>query len=343
MKAAVIREFGPPEVLRIEDWPDARAEEGELLITVKAVRVGGLLDVGTRAGKNHFARIDFPHILGSDFAGEVREVGAGVTGFAAGDRVAVVPHIFCERCAACREGAEYACAELRLVGVHRQGSYADLCAVPARSATLIPPGRSYAEAAALAVSGPVALTQLTETGVRPDDWVLVAAAASGLGAVTAQVAKRLGARVIGTSRKDWKLAELEKLGVDLALDSTRDDFVATVREATGGAGVRVVVDNVAAADLFPKLMAVLARRGILVSSGAAADGTVGLDLRSAYTLSQSVVGIRTFTLASVAEFWRTFGTSVDPLIDASFPLRQVVDAHRRIEGGESVGRVLVCP
>jgi NADPH:quinone reductase-like Zn-dependent oxidoreductase len=343
MKAAVIHEFGPPEVLVLEDWPDPSPAPGELLVRVGAVRVGGLLDVGTRAGKNPFAKITFPHVLGSDFAGEVVAVAAGVTGFAIGDRVAATPFIFCHDCAGCREQLEYACSNLMVVGVHRQGSYAELCAVPARNASRIPPERSYQQAAALAVSGPVALTQLRAAGVEPDDWVLVAAAASGLGAVTAQVAKRMGARVIGTSRKDWKLRELERFGLDAAINSDREDFVQSVRELTGGAGVKVVVDNVSARSLFAKLIAVLARRGTLVSSGAAAAETVELDLRSFYTLSQRVLGIRTLTLANVSEFWKTFGASVEPLIDTSFPLAEAPEAHRRVERGESLGRVLLSP
>ena len=75
MKAAVIYEFGPADVLKIEDAAPPEPAEGEVLVRVHAVRVGGLLDIGTRAGRNPFARLAFPHILGADFAGDVAEVG----------------------------------------------------------------------------------------------------------------------------------------------------------------------------------------------------------------------------------------------------------------------------
>jgi len=78
MKSAVIHEFGPADVLKIEDTPEPKPAAGEVLVRVRAVRVGGLLDIGTRAGRNPFARLNFPHILGADFAGDVIEVGDGV-------------------------------------------------------------------------------------------------------------------------------------------------------------------------------------------------------------------------------------------------------------------------
>src|SRR5437879_13928306 len=95
MKAAVIYEFGPADVLKIEDAVAPTPAEGEVLVRVHAIRVGGLLDIGTRAGRNPFARLTFPHILGGDFAGEVVEVGNGVTSVKPGDRVAVTPFVAC--------------------------------------------------------------------------------------------------------------------------------------------------------------------------------------------------------------------------------------------------------
>src|SRR3979411_2392491 len=87
MKAAVIHEFGSPDVLRIEQAPEPQPAAGGVLVRVHGVRVGGLLDIGPRSGRNPFARLTFPHILGADFAGDVVEVGDGTVGLKAGDRV----------------------------------------------------------------------------------------------------------------------------------------------------------------------------------------------------------------------------------------------------------------
>src|SRR6266566_8001041 len=263
MKAAVIHEYGPPEVLRIEDVPEPRPGPEEVLVRVRAVRVGGLLDVGTRAGRNPFARIAFPHILGADFAGDVVEVGSDDVQLAPGDRVAGVPFVSCGRCHACAIGRDDACAEAHLVGVHRQGSYAELVSVPAKVLRRIPEMVGYEQAAAMAVSGPVALTQLQIAGLQPGDWVLVTAAASGLGLVTSLVAKRLGARVIATSRKAWKRELLRGHGLVAVLDTDSPDFVERVGELTRGEGVSIAIANTSSGGLFANLCAVLSRLGVI--------------------------------------------------------------------------------
>src|SRR5882672_5590068 len=262
MKAAVIHEFGPADVLKIEDAADPRAAAGEVLVKVRAVRVGGMLDIGTRAGRNPFARLTFPHILGSDFAGDVVEVGEGFTGLEAGDHVAVSPFVTCGRCPACLAGRDYGCPSAQLIGVHRQGSYAEFVSAPAKVVRRIPTSLSYEQAAALALSGPVAFTQFAAIGLKPGDWVLVTAAASGLGLVTSLVAKKLGARVIATSRKDWKREMLSKRGFEAVLDTDDDAFAAQVGELTGGQGVAFAVDNTSSVAMFPKVCAALGRLGV---------------------------------------------------------------------------------
>jgi NADPH:quinone reductase-like Zn-dependent oxidoreductase len=341
VKAAVIREFGPPEVLRIEDVEEPRPAETEVLVRVRAVRVGGLLDVGTRAGRNPFARVSFPHVLGSDFSGEVVEVGSAAGGFTEGDRVAGVPFISCGDCEGCRNGRDDACAAAELVGVHRHGSYAELVSVPARVLRRIPDGIGYQQAAAMAVSGPVALTQLRVAGFEPGKWVLVTAAASGIGLVSSLVARRLGARVIATSRKKWKREMLRDRGLEAVLDTDSQDFVASVRDLTGGRGVDIAIDNTSSAVMFTKLCGVLARLGVIVSSGATAAETVPLDMRSLYLNSQSVIGIRTHTQAGLDGFWSLAQEGIEAHVDSSFPLEEVVQAHRYVQEERNFGRVLL--
>lgn len=341
MKAAVIHEFGPADVLRIEDRPAPKPPVGEVLVRVRAVRVGGLLDVGTRAGRNPFARLTFPHILGADFAGDVVEVGEGVGDLAPGDRVAVSPFVTCGKCPACQSGRDYGCSTAQLVGVHRQGSYAELVSVPAKVVRRITSAVTYEQAAALALSGPVAYTQFLVAGLQPGDWVLVTAAASGLGLVTALVAKALGAKVIATSRKDWKRDMLRGRGFDAVLDTEDEAFASQVGELTGGQGVAIAVDNIASATMFPKVQAALGRLGVLVSSGAQVAEPVPLDLRALYLKSQSIIGIRTHTQAALDGFWKLAENGLETLVDKTFPLDQVVEAHRYVEGEKNFGRVVL--
>jgi len=338
MKAAVIHEFGPPEVLRIEDAATPQPAAGEVLVRVRAVRVGGLLDIGTRAGRNPFARLTFPHILGADFAGEVVEGGEG---FSPGERIAGVPFIPCGHCQACSMGRDDACPNAQLVGVHRQGSYAEYVSVPAKIVRRIPPSIGYEQAAALALSGPVAVTQFGVAGLRKGDWVVVTAAASGLGLVTSLVAQALGARVIACSRKEWKREILRGHGFEAVLNTDDDGFVDQVKELTTGRGVAIAIDNTASTSMFAKLCAVLDRLGVIVCSGALAAETVPLDMRSLYLKSQSVIGIRTHTQASLDGFWRMVQEGIETRIDRSFPLDDVAEAHRYVEAEKNFGRVLL--
>lgn len=341
MKAAVIHETGPAEVLKIEDVPEPAPGPQEVVVRVKAVRVGGLLDIGTRAGRNPFARLTFPHILGADFAGEVVTIGPGETQLKPGDRVAGVPLITCGQCHACSIGRDDACPNAKLVGVHRQGSYAELVAVPAKVLRKIPDRLGFEQAAAMAVSGPVALTQLEIAGLKPGDWVLVTAAASGLGLVTALVAKRLGARVIATSRKAWKREMLEGHALEAVLDTDSDDFVERVGQLTGGDGVAIAIDNTASAFMFSKLRASLSGLGVIVTSGATAAVQVQLDIRALYLKSQSVIGVRTHTQAGLDGFWRLAQEGIETRVDKTFQLDQVVQAHQYVEAEKNFGRVLL--
>lgn len=341
MKAAVIHEFGSADVLKIEEAPAPRPAAGEVLVRVHAVRVGGLLDIGTRAGRNPFARLTFPHILGSDFAGDVVEVAADVDDLRAGDRVAVSPFVPCGKCHACTIGRSDGCSNAQLIGVHRQGSYAELVAAPAKVVRRIPGELSYEQAAALALSGPVALTQMNVAGLRKGDWVIVTAAASGLGLVTSLVAQALGARVIATSRKEWKREVLRGHGFEAVLNTDDDGFVDQVKELTDGRGVAIAIDNTASTSMFTKLCSSLDRLGVIVCSGALAAETVPLDLRSMYLKSQSVIGIRTHTEKSLDGFWRLVESGIETRIDRSFALDEVAAAHRYVEAEKNFGRVLL--
>jgi D-arabinose 1-dehydrogenase-like Zn-dependent alcohol dehydrogenase len=303
--------------------------------------VGGLLDIGTRAGRNPFARLTFPHILGADFAGEVMDVENGVAGFKPGDRVGVSPFVACGKCPACQAGRDYGCPSAQLIGVHCHGSYAEQVSVPAKVVRRIPAGMGYEQGAALALSGPVAFTQFSVAGLKPGDWVLVTAAASGLGLVTSLVAKALGARVIATSRKDWKRDMLRERGFDAVLDTADDAFASQVGELTGGQGVAIAVDNISSASMFPKVCVALARLGVIVSSGAQVAEAVPLDLRSLYLKSQSVIGVRTHTQAALDGFWRLAESGLETLVDKTFPLDEVADAHRYVEAEKNFGRVLL--
>ena len=323
----------------MSEAPVPRPTSGEALVRVRAVSIGRTLDIAARSGGLPFAQIALPHILGAEHAGVVEAVDPGVDHVKPGDRVAVFPVVSCGRCRFCEAGRQESCNELQLIGIHRPGAYADYSCVPARNLHRIPDALSDVDAAALALSAPVAVHQLEQACVRDGSWVLVQAAGSALGSMTAVAAMHRGARVIATSRRGWKRERLVDLGVVAALDAEQEDFVERVRELTSGEGVDVIVDNIGSQSLWEAGLKVLAPTGIVVTSGAFVGERVEVDLRTFYTRSFRLIGVRTANTAAVADAWRAVETGLRPVVDRTFPLEHAAAAHSYLEEDQNFGRV----
>ena len=347
MAATVFASFGGPEVLVPTEMEVPALGDADVLVRVGAVSVGRLLDLSSRAGTHPFAGFRLPHVLGAEHAGTVVQVGSRASGIAVGDAVAVYPSITCGDCELCVAGRTDACARLQIVGVHRQGAYAEYSAVPATNVRVLSGTTRAATnpviAAALALSGPVSMHQLRQAGMKPGDWVLVQGAASALGSVTAALAVHLGARVIGTSRSAAKRAVLHDLGLQAALDSRDGELVAQVMALTHGRGVAVVVDDLGDREIFATSAACLGVLGTIVTSGAFLGGQVELDLARLYLRSQRVIGVRTGTHDAIEALWREVDAGFRPLVDVAFPLERAADAHRYLAGDTGTGRVVLVP
>jgi NADPH:quinone reductase-like Zn-dependent oxidoreductase len=341
MHAVVVRRFGGPEVLEVDELPVPPVGEREVMIRVAAVSVGRLLDLTARAGTHPYARPVLPHTLGAEHAGTVAAVGNGVRHLATGDRVAVFPAITCGSCPACREGTTEACPRLQIIGVHRPGACAQYTVVPAANVHRLPADLDPCTAAGLALAGPVAHNQLTQAGLRAGDWVLVQGAASALGSLTAALALHLGARVIGTSRSVSKRERLLEMGLTAALDSASPALVGEVLALTGGEGVDVAVDNLGHQQVFEATMAVLGTRGTVVTSGAFLGQKPGLDLMRLYSRCQRIIGVRTGNARSAAALWREVDRGFRPVVDRMFPARRAADAHRYLAEDSNMGRVVL--
>lgn len=339
MKAVVFREFGGPEVLELAEADEPEPGEGEVKVRVGAVSIGRTLDLAARAGTLPFAKIEPPHIAGAEHAGVVAAVGPGVEGFSEGNRVAVSPVLTCGQCRYCLAGHEDACPDLQLLGVHCDGAYAEYTAVPVSNLQAIGDELSDVEAAALALSGPAAWQQLKEADVREGGWMLVQAAGSAIGSLTAALAIHRGARVIATSRQEDKRTALEGIGAEAALDWTEEGFAERVRELTDGEGVDLVVDNIGSAAMWETSMSVLARRGTVITSGAFVGDTVPVDLRALYTNGHRIFGVRTGDRESQQGIWADVADGFRPVVDRSFTLDEAAEAHAYVEADRNFGRV----
>lgn len=343
MHAMVIRRHGDPDVLEPADMPTPEPGSGEALIRVRAVSVNTFLDVANRAGRVPFARYDFPHILGSEHAGEIVAYGPDTPAIIpVGSRVVVHNAISCGTCKPCADGRAESCVKIELVGVTRPGAYAEFTVVPTANLRPVPQHASLVEAAAMSLNGPLATVQLIDADVRAGDAVLVQGAASSTGTMSAVVARALGCRVFGTTRSPAKLAELQRLDLfDAVLDSGGPDVLDEIRALSGG-GVDIVVDNVGSPELWQLTMAALAPLGRVVSSGAMFGGKVELDIAALYRLSQRVIGVRSANEPSRALFWQLVDDhKLHPVIDSVFGLDAAADAHRRLEAMSNVGRVVI--
>lgn len=342
MRAAVLREFGPPEVLRVEDMRVPHLQAGEVLLKVSRVAVGRTLDLVARAGAGPFGRaLTFPHVLGAEHVGVVAARATDVMFPSVGGRVAVFPvyhDILDEAAGPYPEAAP----SVRMIGIHRQGAYAQFVAVPAVNVRLIPAGISDEDAVAVVLAGAVAMNQFDRAGgVGPGMNVLVSGAASALGSTTALLAQYLGAKVVATSRDPIKREILRQLGVENVVDLTDSRVPTRVREVFGGRAADIVVDNLASAELWPHLISNLAVGGVVVSSGAFIDGVVPLDLRALYLSSQRIVGVRTGTLASLDRVWPLLEQGFRGVVDRSFSLDETPAAHHYVARSSNVGRVTI--
>ncbi|HEX5505640.1 MAG TPA: zinc-binding dehydrogenase [Thermomicrobiales bacterium] len=342
MKAAVLREHGGPEVVRVEDVPRPEAGPGQVLVRVGACGVNRL-DLWVREGTVP-VKVPLPHISGSEVAGEVAAVGAGVAGRREGQRVAVAPYLHCGQCEYCLAGEETTCLRGDILGLVSQGGYAEYVAVPANSVLPLPDAVSFVDAAA---TGLAALTAyhllLTKARVRPGEDVLVLAAGSGVGSAAVQLAKLSGARVIAAAGSDEKLARARDLGADEAINYNAEDLREAVRRITNKRGVDVVVEHVGQAT-FPASVASLARNGRLVTCGATTGSEAKFDLWSFFAKQLRFIGGYGGTRGELATLLALAARGqFRPVVHATYALDQVGAAQDALASRQTFGKLVVTP
>ncbi|OGA85791.1 MAG: hypothetical protein A3G27_16645 [Betaproteobacteria bacterium RIFCSPLOWO2_12_FULL_66_14] len=334
MKAIVIREFGPPGVMRLEDVDDPRAGAGEVLVHVHAVSVNRTLDTVVRAGKFK-RRVTLPLVPGIDPAGVIVALGPGVTGRKVGDRVVTSTRVQSESAA---DGPQ-------LAGVHAWGGYAEYFKARADGTTLVPDGVDFPTAMVVARHAPTAFHLLRDRAqVAPGEWVLVMGAAGGLGSAGVQAAKFLGARVIAAAGADNRVAAALELGADAGVNYRAQDLAVEAMRITEGKGVNVVFENIGDPELFPKAFAAIARNGRLVTAGGHGGGIVPLDVNWLYLKQITVIGAIGHTPADIALSLQAAAQGrFKAIIACILPLSQAPLAHELVESRTTLGKVVLDP
>lgn len=322
MKQIQVRQPGGPETMTLVDVPVPTPGPGEALVRIAASGVN-FIDVYFRTG---LYAADLPVTLGSEAAGVVEAVGAGVADVAAGDRVAYAMH---------------------------RGSYAEYAVVPAARLVRIPDGVDFDTAAAAMLQGMTAhyLTHSTWP-LAAGQTCLVHAAAGGTGRLIAQMARGRGARVLGTVGSEDKARAARDAGVHEAIIYTSTDFQAKVERLTGGEGVHVVYDSVGKTT-FDKSLACLRPRGMLVLFGQSSGPVAPVDpqvLNAHGSLFLTRPSLAHYVLTREELLWRANdvlgGAASGALalrIDRKWPLADAAEAHRALEGRGTVGKLLVVP
>jgi NADPH:quinone reductase-like Zn-dependent oxidoreductase len=344
MRAIVMSGYGGPEVLELGERPDPQPGPGEIVVRVEAVAVNRL-DVWVREDVGHAYAARLPVIPGYDVGGEVAVLGDGVSDVSLGEHVYVHYDYSCGRCAYCLEGDEAACADYEVMGVQRDGGYAELVLAPARNVFPLPDGLDARTAAA---AGSVYLTAyhmlFARAGLRPGETVLVTAGGSGVGGAAIALARMAGARVIATASTPAKRARLLEAGAEHAIDYTAGGWPDEVRALTGGRGVDVAVDHVGR-DAFPGALAALANRGRIVLCGASSGPEATIDLVDVFARQVSIIGSSDGSRRELVEVFRLLaeGRVAPPPISAALPLERAAEAQRMLASRDHYGRVLLTP
>jgi NADPH:quinone reductase-like Zn-dependent oxidoreductase len=345
MKAIVMTGFGDPSVLRLAEVPTPAPGQGEVRVQVGAVAVARTKDVSARAGRPPFgAQITrFPHILGTEHAGVVDAVGAGVDHALLGQRVGVSAVLSCGTCRACEQGHEEACATFSLVGVHRQGSYAEYVVVPVANLSVLPAQIGIIDAAALTANGPVARAQLDAGRVDRESTVLVIGAGGSLGSMAVALADYRGAHVIGVDRLSAHPGTLDGLPLIARLDGDSPDLGAQLAEVAGPWGIDCVVDNIGVPSVWEAYRGVVADMGCIVVSGAINHEPLPMRMLPFYLRSQSLIGVRTGNRGQMAELWQDVANGFRPPASHihAVPWLDAAAAHRRIEDGTAKGQCVL--
>ena len=344
MRAIVLERHGGPELLQVVELPEPVAGFGEVVVDVAAVAVNRL-DIWVREDVGHAYAARLPLIPGYDIAGTVRRLGDGVTAVAVGERVYVHYDFSCGRCAYCLEGDEAACADYGVMGVDRDGGYAERIVAPVRNLFTIADSLSFEHAAA---AGSVYLTAyhmlFSRAGLRPGETVLVTAAGSGVGAAAIALARYAGARVLTTASSEQKRRRAASSGAEAVLDSTRAGWTDELREHTGGRGVDLVVDHVGEA-VFADALGVLANKGRIVFCGASSGAHAELNLIDLFARQLSLIGSSDGSRRELFEVLRLLGEGrVDlPPIEAVLALDDAARAQELLSSRAHFGRVLLAP
>jgi propanol-preferring alcohol dehydrogenase len=335
MRAVVVARYGG--TLEVMECPIPRPGTDEVLV---GVRASGLCSTDLHLLSGRMSLGALPRILGHECAGEIVELGEGVSGWKVGDRVIVAVDVVCGTCRHCLTGHSQRCTSMRRIGFERDGGHAEYVAVPAANVIALPTTLAYDAAAILPDAVACMYHSLICQGRVGIGHKVLILGVGGLGIHGVQIARLAGADVIATSRRPLRLIIAEQYGaipVNPATQSLRD----AVDEFTRGEGVDVVVDNIGNRASVREGLSLLRPGGKLLVV-AYLDDTFEVPVIPLFRMEQEIIGCRGASRQDLADVVRLAGSGkLTPVIGAHYPLGEIEAATRHLERGDLVGRIVL--
>jgi D-arabinose 1-dehydrogenase-like Zn-dependent alcohol dehydrogenase len=345
MKALVVREPGPPDVMKMETVPDPKAASKDVVIKVDSCGVC-MHDIATRVGDLKFG-VKMPLILGHEISGTVVEVGRDVRDFKVGDRVATAQryHI-CGSCHYCRTGRETICADRHFTGDWGMvGGYAEYVAIEDDNVALIPDGVPLDVASIVSCAIGTIYNAVVDVGhLEMGETALVTGAGGGLGMHAVQLARLSGARVIAVTTSPEKAELVKQMGAhDVVTAGRGEDFSKAVQDLTDGRGVDVAIDNVGTAVFVPVRRS-LAQGGRWLMIGQLTRDFVPFNPAQFFMKGISLLSPTSTTRKQLQDCLALVGRgAVKPIVSDSMPLEEAARAHELVAAGKPLGRILLRP
>lgn len=338
MKAILMQEHGEAEKLQLGQVPTPQPGPGEVLVRLRAAALNRL-DIWVRQGWPGI-KIDYPHIPGADGAGDVAEVGQGVSGWHPGDRVVINANIGCGDCVYCLKGQDNRCRDWNLLGETMPGTYAQYISLPPRQLLPLPEHISYETAAAAGLVYHTAWHSLIKRGgLRPGETVLVVGASGGVNTASIQIAKYAGATIYVVGSSEEKLDLAQTLGADHLINRQEEpQWSRALYKLTGKQGVDVVVDNVG--TTFPQSFRAARTGGRILTVGNTGGAAFEIDNRYIFGKHLSLLGS---TMGTLHDFQTVMGLvfagELEVALDRTYPLAEAAQAHRYLEAGQQMGKI----
>jgi NADPH:quinone reductase-like Zn-dependent oxidoreductase len=333
-------QHGGLDVLEYGQLPTPTPGPGKVLVHLNFAALNRL-DLWVREGWPGL-KLEYPHIMGADGAGEVAALGTGVEDWQVGEHVVINSNLSCGRCEYCLAGMDNRCRSWKLLGEHVRGTYAEFVAVPAGNLLRLPEGFDEKVAAAGALVYHTAWHSLITRGqLHPGESVLVVGASGGVNTASIQIAKLTGAHVIVVGSSSQKLEFARSMGADELIDRSKEEnWSRAVYELTDRRGVDVVVDNVG--STYPLSFRAAGRGGRILTVGNTGGSKFEIDNRYIFGKHLSILGS---TMGTHADFATVMGLIIEgrltPPVSDVFPMSRAKAAQECLENGHQMGKIVL--